>query len=68
MKGLIFFQTLEILPIEQLHKKSTRIGIKEGDVFVCALLRFRKPDGRDAYVKFAKDFSGIIKEFGSAFD
>lgn len=53
-----------VYSIEKLHKDGIRIAFKDGDIFVCELLRFRRPDGRNAYVKFAEDFSKIVTEFG----
>lgn len=50
--------------IEKLHKDGIRIDFKGGDIFVCELLRFRKPDGRNAYLKFAEVFSNIVTEIG----
>lgn len=50
--------------IESLHKSGKRISFKEGNVFVSQFLRFKKPDGRKAYERFAKDFRKIIKKFG----
>ncbi|MBL0713126.1 MAG: DUF1330 domain-containing protein [Desulfosarcina sp.] len=50
--------------IDGLHKGGKRIAFKEGNVFVSQLLRFKKPDGRKSYERFAKEFSKIIKKHG----
>jgi uncharacterized protein (DUF1330 family) len=50
--------------IEGLHKSKKRIAFKEGNVFVSQLLRFKKPNGRKEYEKYAAAFSKIIKQHG----
>ena len=50
--------------IQDLHKGKKRIAFKKGNVFVSQLLRFKKPNGRKDYERFAKDFSKIIKKHG----
>lgn len=50
--------------INGLHKNKKRITFKEGNVFVSQLLRFKKPNGRKEYEKYAKAFSKIIKNNG----
>lgn len=50
--------------IDGLHKEGKRIDFKKGNVFVSELLRFKKPNGRKSYERFARAFSKILKKHG----
>jgi uncharacterized protein (DUF1330 family) len=50
--------------IENFHKTNTRLTFEDGNVVVSEFLRFKKPDGRKAYEKFAEGFAPMLKEAG----
>jgi uncharacterized protein (DUF1330 family) len=50
--------------IENFHKSNTRVAFENGNVVVSEFLRFKKPDGRKAYEKFAEGFAPILNEIG----
>ena len=50
--------------IENFHKANTRVAFETGNVVVSEFLRFKKPDGRKAYEKFAEGFAPMLNEIG----
>jgi uncharacterized protein (DUF1330 family) len=50
--------------IENFHKTNTRLTFEDGNVVVSEFLRFKKPDGRKAYEKFAEGFAPMLKKAG----
>lgn len=50
--------------IENFHKSSTRVAFSEGDVVLSEFLRFKKPNGRKEYEKFAAKFAPMLKKAG----
>ncbi len=50
--------------ITNFHKTNTRVTFSEGNVVVSEFLRFKKPDGRKEYEKFAKAFAPMLKKIG----
>ena len=50
--------------IANFHNTDTRVAFTEGNVVVSEFLRFRKPDGRKAYEKFAASFAPMLKKAG----
>ena len=50
--------------IENFHKTNTRVTFENGNVVVSEFLRFKTPDGRKAYEKFAEGFAPMLKEAG----
>ncbi len=50
--------------ITNFHKKNTRVLFEEGNVIVSEFLRFKNPDGREKYQKFADAFAPMLKEIG----
>jgi catechol 2,3-dioxygenase-like lactoylglutathione lyase family enzyme/uncharacterized protein (DUF1330 family) len=52
------------LSIQKLHDDRSEIPHEKGDVLIGEFLRFKKPDGRETYVQFAKAVSPLIKKAG----
>jgi uncharacterized protein (DUF1330 family) len=50
--------------IENFHKTNTRVAFENDNVVVSELLRFKKPDGRKAYEKFAEGFAPMLNKIG----
>jgi uncharacterized protein (DUF1330 family) len=50
--------------IADFHKTNTRVAFAEGNVVVSAFLRFKKPNGRQDYEKFAAAFAPMLTEIG----
>jgi uncharacterized protein (DUF1330 family) len=50
--------------IENFHKTTTRVTFEDGNVVVSEFLRFKEPDGRKAYEKFAEGFARMLDEIG----
>jgi uncharacterized protein (DUF1330 family) len=50
--------------ITNFHKTNTRVTFKEGNVVVSEFLRFKKPNGRKEYEKFAAAFAPMLKKIG----
>jgi len=50
--------------IENFHKTNTRVAFDDGNVVVSEFLRFKKPDGRKEYEKFAAGFAPMLKTIG----
>lgn len=50
--------------IQNFHETNTRVLFSEGNVVVSELLRFKKPDGRKSYKKFAADFAPMLQTNG----
>ena len=50
--------------IANFHKSNTRVAFKEGNVVVSEFLRFKKPDGRKEYEKFAAAFAPMLEKAG----
>jgi uncharacterized protein (DUF1330 family) len=50
--------------IENFHKTNTRVAFEDGNVVVSEFLRFKKPDGRKSYEKFAAAFAPMLKKIG----
>lgn len=50
--------------IEDFHKTNTRVAFENDNVVVSELLRFKKPDGRKAYEKFAEGFAPMLNKIG----
>ena len=50
--------------IENFHKTNTRVAFENDNVVVSEFLRFKKPDGRKAYTKFAEGFAPLLNEIG----
>lgn len=50
--------------IANFHKTNTRVRFSEGNVVLSEFLRFKKPNGRKEYGKFAARFAPMLKEAG----
>ena len=50
--------------ITNFHKTNTRVAFEEGNVVVSEFLRFKKPNGRKEYEKFAAEFAPLLKKMG----
>ncbi len=50
--------------IANFHKSNTRVTFEEGNVVVSEFLRFKNPDGRKAYEKFAATFAPMLAKIG----
>ena len=50
--------------IENFHKTNTRVTAEDGNVVVSEFLRFKKPDGRKIYEKFAAEFQPMLEKAG----
>ena len=50
--------------ITHFHKTNTRVAFEEGNVVVSEFLRFKKPNGRKAYEKFAAEFAPLLEKIG----
>jgi uncharacterized protein (DUF1330 family) len=50
--------------IATFHKTHTPVAIEAGNVVVSEFLRFKKPDGRKEYEKFAAGFAPMLKKIG----
>ena len=50
--------------ITNFHENNTRVAFEEGNVVVSEFLRFKEPDGRKAYEKFAAAFAPMLKKIG----
>ena len=50
--------------IANFHETNTRVVFKEGNVVVSEFLRFKKPDGRKEYEKFAAAFAPMLEKIG----
>lgn len=50
--------------IEGFHETKTRVSFEDGNVVVSEFLRFKKPDGRADYEKFAAKFAPVLAEIG----
>jgi uncharacterized protein (DUF1330 family) len=50
--------------ITDFHQTNTRVAFEEGNVVVSEFLRFKKPDGRKQYEKFAEAFAPMLEKFG----
>lgn len=50
--------------IENFHKTNSRVTFEDGNVVVSQFLRFKKPDGRKSYEKFAAGFAPLLKKAG----
>jgi len=50
--------------ITNFHKTNTRVAFSEGNVVVSEFLRFKKPNGRKEYEKFAAAFAPMLKKKG----
>jgi len=51
--------------IANFHKTNTRVKFSEGNVVLSEFLRFKKPNGRKAYEKFAEKISPMLKKVGA---
>jgi len=51
--------------IEDFHKTNTRVKFSEGNVVLSEFLRFKKPNGRKEYEKFAAKFAPMLKKAGA---
>ncbi len=52
------------LSIKKLHDDQSEIPHEKSDVLIGEFQRFKKPDGRETYVQFAKVVSPLIKKAG----
>lgn len=50
--------------IANFHNTNTRVTFEEGNVVVSEFLRFKNPDGRETYQKFADAFAPMLLEIG----
>jgi uncharacterized protein (DUF1330 family) len=50
--------------IAKFHETNTRVAFDEGNVVISEFLRFKKPNGRQAYEKFAAAFAPMLKKIG----
>jgi uncharacterized protein (DUF1330 family) len=50
--------------IANFHKTNTRVAFEAGNVVVSEFLRFKKPNGRKEYEKFAAAFAPMLKKIG----
>jgi len=50
--------------ITNFHKTDTRVAFEDGNVVLSEFLRFKKPDGRKEYEKFAAAFAPMLKGIG----
>lgn len=50
--------------IENFHETNTRVATEDGNVVVSEFLRFKKPDGRKTYEKFAAAFQPMLEKAG----
>lgn len=50
--------------ISNFHKTNTRVKFAGGNVVVSEFLRFKKPNGRKEYEKFARAFAPMLKKIG----
>jgi len=50
--------------IANFHENNTRVAFKDGNVVVSEFLRFKKPNGRKEYQKFAAEFAPMLKKIG----
>lgn len=52
------------LTIQKLHYDRKGISFKISDMLIGEFLRFKKPDGRETFVKYARAVSPLIKKAG----
>lgn len=50
--------------IAELHKTKKPLPVKDGEVSVAELIRFKQPDGAAAFRRYAKDFAGVLASVG----
>ncbi len=50
--------------ISNFHKTNTRVKFADGNVVMSEFLRFKKPNGRKKYEKFARAFAPMLKKIG----
>lgn len=50
--------------ISNFHETNTRVAFEDGNVVVSEFLRFKKPNGREEYEKFAAEFAPMLKGIG----
>lgn len=51
--------------ITNFHKTNSRVKFSEGNVVLSEFLRFKKPNGRKEYEKFAEKFAPMLKKAGA---
>lgn len=54
--------------IANFHETNTRVAFEDGNVVVSEFLRFKKPNGRKEYEKFAATFAPMLKKIGGEVD
>ena len=52
------------LTIQELHDSREEIPHKKSDVLIAEFLRFKIPDGRETFIKYAKAVTPLIEKFG----